>query len=467
MEKIKANFKSQPVVAILGHVDHGKTTLLDAIRKTNVASKEVGGITQSIGASEIETKNGRKITFIDTPGHFAFSKMRSRGADVCDIAILVVSGADGVKPQTKEAFSIIKEAKIPFIVCLTKSDLPTFTEDNVLAELEKEGLLFEKRGGDIPWISVSAKTNLNIEKLLELILLVAEVNGIKSEENAVPEAVVIETSKDRKGLLVSVIVKKGILNVGDLLSAGEIRAKIRAIFNTKGISVKNIFPGQGGQILGFEEDPGVGSRLTLEKDAKPELAKIKNEPLESKDGVSIIIKAKNAGSLEAIVAGLPQEVNVVGSGVGEVNETDVFNAKDAGCIYIFTFETKAPSSVIKLAETEAVKIESFNIIYSLIEKIDEIVKGSQKKILGEAQVLAVFPFDNKKIAGCKMLSGKISKIDKLFLKRGEKEEGPISIISMKKGRQEISETKAQEEFGVLLNPQLDFTIGDVLVSVAK
>src|SRR3990172_5876534 len=200
-----------PIATVLGHVDHGKTTLLDAVRKTNVASREAGGITQSIGASQVTTKEGKKITFIDTPGHAAFTNMRSRGAKVADIAVLVVASEEGVKPQTKEALQIIKEAKVPYMVAATKIDLASADPDAAKEQLEKEGVSFEGRGGDVPFVALSAKTGKGIEELLETLSLVSEVHDIKADSQGELEAVVLETSKDKRGLLVSVVVRNGTL----------------------------------------------------------------------------------------------------------------------------------------------------------------------------------------------------------------------------------------------------------------
>jgi len=457
-----------PIVTVLGHVDHGKTTLLDALRKTSVARKEAGGITQSIGASVVTTKEGKKITFIDTPGHAAFAEMRSRGAKLADIALLVVAVDDGVKPQTLEALKYIKEAKIPFIVVISKIDISSAIEP-VKGQLEKEGVLFEGRGGDTPVIALSAKTKKGIDELIEMIILVSEVNEIKADEKGALEAVVIETGKDSRGPLASVVVREGTLSVRDEISMDGIECKVRGLFDYEGKSIKKALPGEPVLILGLKELPPVGAKVTSLKngEVKKEITKrdLKSSSVEEGE-VGVVFKAKSAGALEALLANLPEKVVVVNSGVGAVNESDVFFAKSAEA-YIFAYEVKVPSAVKKLAETEGVKIESFDIIYKLFERLQELVQEGQIKILGKAKIVASFPFNDQKVAGCKVLSGRIADKDTMLLMREDKEVGELRVVSLKKERKTIKEAKEGEEFGVIFKPQLDFEKGDVLVSFRK
>lgn len=455
-----------PIVTVLGHVDHGKTTLLDAIRKTSVAAREAGGITQRIGASEVVTKEGKRITFIDTPGHAAFSKMRSRGAKVADVAILVVDASDGVKPQTQESLSILKEAKIPFVVAITKIDLPSADIEGTRGQLEKAQVSFEGRGGDTPVVALSAKTGKGLNELLETISLLAEVHEIKSEPAATLEAPIIETSKDKRGQLVSVVVRAGTLRVSDTVSADGISCKVKGLFNYKGERIKEALPGEPAQILGFEKLPEVGSTITTGGASAKEKAKLSHEKKIEKEEVPIFLKAKNAGSLEAIIAGIPAGIGVIASGVGDVTESDVLDAKASGA-FIFAFESQVSSSVQKLAESESVHIERFEIIYELFQKLEELVKKGKVEVLGKAEIIAEFPYEGKKVAGCKVKEGRVSKVDRLIVMRGQKEIGAVRTISMKKQKQDIVEAKAGEEFGVIFEPQLDFKIGDMLVSVAK
>ena len=459
-----------PIVVVLGHVDHGKTTLLDYIRRTNIAQKEAGGITQRIGASVGITKEGKKITFIDTPGHAAFANMRSGGTKIADVAILVVAADDGVKPQTKEALEYIFSAQIPYIVAATKIDLPSASIDKVRSDLEKEQVLFEGRGGDVPLLAVSGKTGQGIEELLEMINLVSELHEIKGNPEGVLEGVVIETGKDRRGVIISIVVREGTLRVGDQIVTDTQKAKVRGIFDFNEKPVKIIGPGEPALILGFSEAPSVGSKiwrlnektLIQKVDEKKKLTEIKL----GEGQIATILKAKNAGSLEAIIANLPKEIVVLFSGVGDVNESDVFLAKSSKA-KIFAFESKISGSVKKLAETEDIDIETFNIIYKLFERFDELIKKAQIEILGKAEIIASFPYENKRVAGCRVLTGKISKTDNLRLVRDEKELGQIKVLSIKKGKDNIDLVKQGEECGVLFTPQLDFKIDDVIISVRR
>ncbi|MGB6881875.1 MAG: translation initiation factor IF-2 [Microgenomates group bacterium] len=459
----------QPIVTVLGHVDHGKTTFLDVVRKTSVAKKEAGGITQSIGASVVSTKGGKKITFIDTPGHAAFVKMRSRGAKLADVAILVVAGDGGVKPQTKEALIHIREAEIPFIVAVTKIDIASSSVETVRGQLEKEGVLFEGKGGDTPLVSLSAKEGKGINDLLEMIILVSEVNEIKADEKGKLEGVVIETSKDRWGSLVSVVIRNGTLSVRDEILAENIDCKVRGLFDGKGRSIKKTLPGEPVLILGFSELPPVGAKVSFLKDK----GKIKEKekkisvPKVEEGQIPIVFKAQSVGALEALLANLPPEVVAVSSGVGEVNKSDVFFAKAAGPAHIFTFETKISLSIKKLAETEGVTVESFNVIYKLLERLEELIKEGETEVLGKAEIIASFPFDDKLVAGCRVISGRIKVKDTMLLMRKDKELGEVKALSIKKQKQKMLEVKEGEEFGVIFEPQLDFEKGDVLVSVRK
>ncbi|MGA3291718.1 MAG: translation initiation factor IF-2 [Candidatus Microgenomates bacterium] len=457
-----------PIVVVLGHVDHGKTTLLDTIRKTNVTAREAGGITQSIGASTVETKEGKKITFIDTPGHAAFGKMRSRGAKVADIAILVVAQDDGVQPQTKEALQIIKDANLPFVVVGTKADIAGVSPERLQGELEKEGVFFEGRGGQIPFISVSAKTNTGITELLEMLSLMAEVAELKGDPAGPLEAVVIESSRDKMGPVATVVVRNGSIKVGETIFAEVSECKVRALFDDKGKAIREVLPGNPAKVFGFTGTPTIGASVMRESHTavkEPPKAKgVFDLRRLKEDEIPVIIKADNAGSLEAIIASLPPKIVVVDSGVGDVNSSDVINAK-TGNAYIFAFESKIPNDIAKLAEAEKIKVERYEIIYELLQKLEEILKKGRIEILGHAQILASFPFNNKKVAGCKVLDGRITKGDQLSLERNGKEIGKGKAVSLRKQKLEVVSVGPAEEFGIIIEPQLDFAIGDVLVSI--
>ena len=456
-----------PIVTVLGHVDHGKTSLLDAIRKTSVGAREAGGITQSIGASQVVTKDGSKITFIDTPGHAAFSKMRGRGAAVADIALLVVDASDGVKPQTIESLNLIKEAKIPYIVVATKSDLPSANSEIVLGQLEKEGVTFEGRGGDVPLVSVSAKKGEGLENLLTVIILLSQVKEVKGSPEGALVAPVIETSKDKRGVNVSIVVRDGRLKVGDTIFSDNEFTKIRGLFNDKGRPINEVLPGESALLLGFTKLPEVGIVLRSEDVAfgltKEPTPKLKIE----KGKIPILVKAKNAGALEALLSGIPPDVTVIDARVGDVFGSDVLDAKGKGVGRIYAFESYASPTVLKLAESEGVKIQSFEVIYKLFEDIQNLVKGGTEEVLGKAEILASFPYEKKKVAGSKVIEGIISKTGKFKIVRGNKIVGEAKAISMKKGKGDINEAKTSEEFGIIFDKELAFEIGDMILSVSK
>lgn len=465
-----------PIVVILGHVDHGKTTLLDAIRETNVAGKEAGGITQSIGASQVTTTDGKKITFIDTPGHSVFSQMRSHGAKLADIAVLVVAGDDGVKPQTKEALGYIKDEGVPFIVAITKMDLPSANVEKCKSQLTKEGVKFEGQGGDTPVVSLSAKTKKGVTELLEMILLVAEVKGVTGNPEGKLEGAVIETNKDKRGPVVSAIVSNGTIGIGDEIVAEGVHTKVRGLFNYLSKPVKEAVPGDPVEILGFSKLPPVGAPIVQKSEAKEvlETADRKVE-VDKKDSgeIPVVIKAKSEGVLADLLSNIPEGVRVVQSSIGDVVQKDVFEAKSSTLTKgsqparIFAFESKVSSSIAKLAETEGVMIERFEIIYKLFERLEELVAGTKEKILGKAEIVASFPYDNKQVAGCKVTSGRIDRSDKLVVVRKEERLGRVKIVSMRKGKEKIDKAESGEEFGIIFAPQLDFKVGDVILSVTK
>lgn len=458
----------QPIVVVLGHVDHGKTSLLDAIRKTSVASREAGGITQAIGASVVTTKEGKNITFIDTPGHAAFTKMRGRGAKVADIAILVVAQDDGVQPQTKEAIQIINDSKIPFIVAGTKSDVAGVSAEALQGQLEKEQIFFEGRGGDVPFISVSARNNTGIEDLLEMLILMSEVADLKGDPNVDLEAVVIESNKEKMGTVATIVIRNGSVKVGNTIFAEEVECKVRGIFDDKGKSIREVLPGYPAKIIGFSEVPPIGASVTSIPHAKiAEVVPVRNkfELRRLKDDeFPVIIKASNAGALEAIIASLPSKVVVVDSGVGEITSSDIINAK-TGNAYIFAFETKIPNDIARLADAEKIKVASFNIIYELLLAVDELLKKGKVEEIGKAEIVAIFPFNDKKVAGSKVVTGRITKGDRLVIMRGDREIGKAKAISIRKVKSEVASVGPSEEFGLIMGPQLDFHTGDMIVSI--
>ncbi len=459
-----------PVVAILGHVDHGKTSLLDKIRNTNITAHEAGGITQSIGAWQVTVKSGDKITFIDTPGHAAFSNMRSRGANIADIVILVVASDDGVMPQTKESIKFIKESNTPFIVALTKSDVPGSQPDRVKGQLLENEVIVEGYGGDIPVISVSSKTGEGVEELLEMILLVAQVSEVKGDPNNGLEAYVVEAERDsRRGVVVSAIVKDGTLKIAQEVEAEDISAKIRGLFDQNQKPVNEVGPGDPVEILGFSEIPHVGALITtLGSEVK---IRVRKDFVRKSDGFPIILKADTSGSLEAIVGQLSAQVGVMDTGIGQLTKGDVETSAATHAVLV-GFNIKVPKDVKRFADEMKVKIYVYRIIYELLADVDKWIKekeeSEREKIHGKAEILAKFTHDPKlKIAGCKVIEGRISKGDRLRLVRKEEILGTLKILSLKKQKKEVDGANNGEEFGLLFTPQFDFQVGDMIESTSS
>lgn len=464
--------KRSPVVTILGHIDHGKTTLLDRIRRTHLVDKEFGGITQHIGAYQTEYQ-GKKITFIDTPGHVAFSKMRARGAKVTDLVVLVIAADDGVMPQTKESLEHIRIAKVPFLVAINKMDLPQANPKIVKEQLKKEGFLVEGLGGDIVCLEISAKTGKGIDELLEMILLLSEMKELKTDPDGPLKGVIIESFLDsRRGPLATVLVKNGSLRVGGEIRAEDLVGKVRAMFDENGKRVAVAGPSKPVKVLGFKALPKVGSVVVGAK-GKPVITKRKKKKvIDSPEGtekkLKVILKSDVQGTLEAILGSLAKEIQIIFQGVGDINESDVLLAATTGA-EIIGFNVKIPSLVAKLAKVEKVKIRSYNVIYELLDDIKKQVEKVEivEEISGEAEIVAEFEIKKERIAGCQVKKGKITKSDKLYLKRGKGILGEMKIKSMKHRKEEITEAVKGEEFGAVFIPPLDFKIGDAIIAHKK
>lgn len=463
-----------PVVTVLGHVDHGKTTLLDTIRKTSIASREHGGITQRIGAYQIEftTKEGKKkITFIDTPGHEAFAKMRSRGASVADIAILVVSGVDGVMPQTKEAIQHIQAAGIPLIIAVNKMDLPEASLEKVKRELADASVLVEGYGGDTVVVPISAKEGSGITELLDMIVLVSELKGFADVGAAPFSGVVIESKRDRrKGSLATVIVKSGKLHIGDQIVADHTHGKVRALLNSYGKSVAVAEPGDPIEVLGFSTVPPVGV-LVATQSGKPERDIVEHRPpvteVSPESSIKLVIKADSVGTLEAVETLLPPDVSVVSSGVGDITESDVLFAKTATAL-IVGFGVQVSSTALKLAEFERVMIKTYTVIYELAREMADVVKaikdGKLEEVLGQGEIMAQFPFDKERVAGTRVKDGRLARGDKIRIEREGSEIGRGKIKSIRQKKSEVNKVETGEECGVLSDSPLDFQTGDVIIS---
>jgi len=487
--------KKPPVVTIMGHVDHGKTTLLDFIRRTKVASKEAGGITQSIGAYQVEVKD-KKITFIDTPGHAAFSKMRSMGNIAADIVVIVIAADDGVMPQTREAIDLVKAANTSFIVAINKIDKPSADSNKVKKQLVDNGVLVEGWGGDIVCVEISALTGKNVETLLDVILLLAEMLDLKANFSGSPVATVIESAIDpKRGAVSTAVVREGVLEVGkDVYSQDGQKARVRALIDYKGENVKKAFPGDPVEVLGFKDTVALGSSITgdkgsLETAVLPGTNSRKVPKETSEKQLNLVIKADTVGSLDAIKAtlsGIEKEdaqINIILAGVGGVTESDILVAKDSGAI-ILAFNVRVPKNVAGLAEDLKVIVRSYKIIYELFEEVEGALEGvlelEEEKIKGRAEVIAKFklPKSGDIIAGCKVLGGRLKVKDKVQVwesldtlkqrKQVKVEEGPTplcngAIKSLKIGKDEVSVAGKDNEAGVLLSPQFpEIKVGNVL-----
>lgn len=468
------NTSRPPIVAVLGHVDAGKTTLIDFIRRTNTASREVGRITQSIGAWQAKTKDGKTITFIDTPGHEAFNKMRLHGAKVADIGILVIAADDGIMPQTKESIKLLQETKTPFIVTITKIDLDHTNTEIVKSQLAQEGVLLEGQGGDTIAVEVSSITGKGIDELLEMISLLAEMHEITGDPKGNLETIVIETERDpRRGPVVSAIVKNGTLKVGQEVETDNTRTRVRGLFGEYRKPIGVALPATPVEILGFDQLPEIGTSITHTSTQKKaaEQAEVQTQPpLRSRskqEGLSIVLKADTAGSLQALQDKLKEQVIIIYSGIGDIIKSDVMISSTTNSP-IIGFNVKISKEVKKTAEEEKVQLHTYQLIHELLKDINvwtkEKEESKKEKILGRASIIAQFPHNKTKIAGCKILEGKITKNDKLRLKREDDILGDIRAISLKKQKGEIDKAESGEEFGIYFEPQLDFKIGDVIES---
>ena len=476
-----------PVVAILGHVDHGKTTLLDYIRNSRITAKEQGGITQKIGGYTITTEiKGypiNEITFIDTPGHEAFSQLRARGAHVADIVLLIIDAKDSLMPQTIESISHIKQAEVPCIVVLNKIDLLEAKPDKVKNDLLRHGIMVEGKGGDIPVSLISAKTGKGITELLETILLIATDKALQYDPKAELEAYVIETKKDRRGIAVSIIIKNGTLHVGDVVFAGEIKAKIRSIIDDINMPLKEATASRACELLGFEFAPLVGSKITqtvcvkktseLVTNTTPKKAFTSQDffatPQKEQKKLSILIKADSQGSLEALMAILSENttIKIILSGVGDIHKSDIFLAKTSKAIVI-GFNTHTDQETKDIAKQEKVIIKSYTIIYELLEELEEVAlllqekEQSEKNLKGEAKILATFVIEGEKVFGCKLSKGKFELGDILEIHRNETIIGKSKIVSLKIRAKKVEGVKKEQECGLILSPALDIRVGDVV-----
>ncbi|MCS7083695.1 MAG: translation initiation factor IF-2 [Aquificaceae bacterium] len=484
-----------PIVVVMGHVDHGKTTLLDTIRKTRFAQKEKGGITQHIGASTVELSGKGKITFLDTPGHEAFTTLRARGAQVTDIAILVVAADDGVMPQTIEAINHAKAFNVPIIVAVNKIDKPEADPQRVRRELSEKGLIPEEWGGDTIFVDVSAKTGQNIETLLEYILILAELLELKANPDSLARGTVIESKLDRqRGPTVSLIVQDGTLRVGDAVVAGSAFGRIRAMFDDKGKAIKSAGPSIPVEVLGFEELPNAGDQIRVFKDEREaraiaEQRKLKKELSQKvskglvleevfkriQEGKSkelrLILKADTIGSIEALKKSFAElsndqvSIRIIHSDVGSISENDVMLAKASEGI-IIGFNVRPDLKAREAAEQEGVDVRLYSIIYEAIEDVKKALTGMlkpvQKEVFhGSAQVRATFKIKGVgTVAGCYITDGKILRNARARLVRDGVVIFEGKVESLKHFKEDVNELSKGFECGIKLKDFNDVKVGD-------
>ncbi|MGA9174404.1 MAG: translation initiation factor IF-2 [Thermoactinomyces sp.] len=486
-----------PVVTIMGHVDHGKTTLLDQIRNSNVTAGEAGGITQHIGAYQVEV-NGKKITFLDTPGHAAFTTMRARGAQVTDITILVVAADDGVMPQTIEAVNHAKAANVPIIVAVNKMDKPSANPDRVKQQLMEHGLVPEEWGGDTVFVPVSALTGDGIDDLLEMVLLVAEVQELKANPNKRARGVVIEAELDKgRGAVATVLVQNGTLKVGDGVVAGNYFGKIRAMINDRGRRIKSASPSTPVEILGLPDVPSPGDQFMVFEDEKKGRAiaeKRMQKQREEERGVSsrvslddlfkqikqgevkelnIIIKADVQGSAEALKGALEKidvegvRVKIIHSGVGAITESDIILASASNAIVI-GFNVRPEPNARSTAEQEKVDIRLHRVIYNVIEEIEAAMKGMldpefEEKVVGSAEVRQIFKVSKVgTIAGCYVTEGKIVRDGNVRLIRDGVVIHEGKLDTLKRFKDDVKEVAQGYECGLTLQNYNDIKEGDIV-----
>ncbi len=489
-----------PIVVVMGHIDHGKTTLLDRIRSTNVAEKESGGITQHIGAYEatVSTKEGetRKITFIDTPGHEAFSKMRSRGAKVADIAILVVAADDGVKPQTKEAIETIISAEIPFVVALNKIDKPNANIEKAKKDLSEHNVLIEEWGGKIPLVPISAKTGEGVENLLEIVLLTSELEDLKADPIAKASGVVIESHLDSKrGNAATLIIHNGVLRQGEFVVAGKTFAPVRIFEDFAGHGVKEAFFGQAVRIVGFGVLPDTGSSfqtvgskkeaeaLSNEASEKSETASLKAVKTPAGDEkifeIPLIIKADTTGSAEALEAEIKKleseklKIKMIRSGVGPINEDDIKLASGSLSTIVVGFKVAVEKSAVDLAERYGITVKSFDIVYEVADWLkvtirDKLPEEIIEKELGRIKILKLFKQGAKdQIVGGRVISGVALSGKKFKIKRRGNFLGEGRIQELEQNKTRVSEVEEGKEFGLRIISKLALAEGDELEVVEE
>ena len=485
---MKMQNERPPIVVVMGHIDHGKTTLLDYMRKSNVAAKETGGITQHIGAYEVD-HGGKNITFLDTPGHEAFSKMRSRGAAIADVAVLVVAADDSVKPQTKEALEAIKISKISYAVAINKIDKPAANLEKTKNDLAEAGVFLEGRGGNVPFVEISAKSGTGVDQLLETILLLAEMENLKYNPSLPAAGVVIESHRDSKrGVTSTLLLRDGILKKGEYVVSGAALSKVRILEDFRGQSVSEVKASSPAVVVGFDKLPLVGSVFSthlLQKEAMDaqrkatELIGLKNKTVAptfvgERLVLGILIKTDVLGSSEAILHEIDKlrsdacELKVLRAEAGDVTEDDIKFASSSEKVLVIAFRASVGKAAKELAERMQVEIKSFKIIYEvadfLKEKIKELAPPEiQVSTLGKAKIIKIFTVDkSKKIIGGKVLEGVLKNGARFNILRRENKIGEGRIENLQSGRINVSQVEAQGEFGAQVSSKTSIVEGDTL-----
>jgi translation initiation factor IF-2 len=501
-----AQLETRPaVVTVMGHVDHGKTSLLDRIRQTRVATGEAGGITQHIGAYQVDVEvdgEDRKITFLDTPGHEAFTAMRARGAQATDIAVLVVAADDGVMPQTAEAIDHARAAKVPIVVALNKMDRDDINPDRVKQQLAEKDVVAEEYGGEVPVVPVSARTGDGIDNLLTTIALMADIAELKANPHRTATGLVVEAKLDKaRGPVATVLVQRGTLNVGDVVVIGAVTGKLRALFNDKGKRIKQAGPSMPVEVLGLSAVPSAGDRLSVVPDEKTarQQAELYRRAAERNGGaagdVSLediltpkkqgevgdlnhLVKADVQGSIEPLVSSLQRlqeeglRVKVIGSGNGNVTESDVMLASASKAI-IVAFNVRAEPGARSAAETQHVDIRFYNVIYNVVEDVRKALVGMlgprfREVVHGHAEIRQIFPVrKGGAAAGCLVMDGQVLSADSARVKRGDRVLWEGKIASLRRIKEEVREVGAGVECGILLDGYSDFREGDVIESFGQ
>lgn len=481
-----------PVVAVLGHVDHGKSTLLDYIRKANTVAKEAGGITQHVAAYEV-VHNEKKITFIDTPGHAAFSAIRSRGANVADICILVVAADDGVKAQTLEALASIRAAKTPFVVAINKIDKPNADLSRTQRTLLEQEVLLEQFGGDVPWAAVSAKTGEGVSQLLDLILLVAEVQELTGDTKLSATGYVIEANRDKKrGIAATLIIKNGTLESGDFVRAGRGISPVRILEDHTGTAIKTATFSMPVRLIGFDELPAVGVEFSTHtskrkaedaRNADQSLVSVLQNTVNEEDPdvfqLPVIIRADTSGSLDAIqletakIGDKGRRVRIVQCGIGAITEDDVKNAlasqmKNGVPAPILGFNVGVEPVAKAFSLERGVQIEQFDIIYKLTEKLTELLKDHAPKrtvetVVGSAKVLKYFSSKHDEhVVGARVVGGELRKKGQVRIMRRDALYGRGEIVNLQANKQNVEKVSDEGEFGAVVSTENSPMPGDII-----